>query len=317
MPATLSFGSRGQDVQQLQTGLNQSPPSSLSPLTADGIFGAKTLARVKEFQASRSLAVDGIVGPQTWGALQSAKPVETPPRQGLNCGTSDPANVSLVQSTRQQFVASRSSPTVSALRFGGFQRSSAVQTSSGPFRILTPAQQSKATAFFGNSLDFSRIFISNKTGLGGRPFTAAFPDSNQVVQIINCGTFSPSDRLLVHELTHVWQSQHHSDQFHFMTNAVGSQGQAVKDNAAEVFSDPDVLLHTDHPVQFPFSAYAFKPGRPFEEYAAEQMANAFELGEGGVRAHIRSIALNAVDAKNVTALSQIRVGDRRKSGIRF
>ena len=36
---------------------------------ADGIFGQTTESAVKSFQAAERLSVDGIVGPQTWGAL--------------------------------------------------------------------------------------------------------------------------------------------------------------------------------------------------------------------------------------------------------
>jgi peptidoglycan hydrolase-like protein with peptidoglycan-binding domain len=40
-------------------------------VTVDGIFGPLTGQAVRAFQQAKSLAVDGIVGPQTWGALVS------------------------------------------------------------------------------------------------------------------------------------------------------------------------------------------------------------------------------------------------------
>src|SRR5512132_1229397 len=38
-------------------------------VTADGIFGSNTDAAVRAFQQRKGLAVDGIVGPNTWSAL--------------------------------------------------------------------------------------------------------------------------------------------------------------------------------------------------------------------------------------------------------
>jgi murein L,D-transpeptidase YcbB/YkuD len=41
------------------------------PVVIDGIYGPGTQAGVSTFQAKKLLTVDGIVGPQTWGALDS------------------------------------------------------------------------------------------------------------------------------------------------------------------------------------------------------------------------------------------------------
>lgn len=66
---TLRWGSIGQDVRNLQAALNLWPGSTRQPLNADGIFGPKTNARVREYQQGNHLVCDGIVGPLTWGAL--------------------------------------------------------------------------------------------------------------------------------------------------------------------------------------------------------------------------------------------------------
>lgn len=64
---TLRRGSRGAEVEQLQNKLN---------LAIDGIFGAITEEAVKEFQKTKGLSADGIVGEQTHAAL-GASIVET------------------------------------------------------------------------------------------------------------------------------------------------------------------------------------------------------------------------------------------------
>lgn len=65
----VSYGSKGSDVTELQKLLNQNGYN----LSADGIYGAKTQAAVKDYQQKNGLSVDGIVGNNTWGALTKAQ----------------------------------------------------------------------------------------------------------------------------------------------------------------------------------------------------------------------------------------------------
>jgi V8-like Glu-specific endopeptidase len=66
-------GARGPAVTFLQGQLNAQflLPSGRAPLLTDGVFGPRTEAAVRAFQTDRGLVLDGIVGPQTWGALQT------------------------------------------------------------------------------------------------------------------------------------------------------------------------------------------------------------------------------------------------------
>jgi peptidoglycan hydrolase-like protein with peptidoglycan-binding domain len=54
-------------VERLQFMLNF--VKGVDELTVDGIFGPKTEAAVRAFQADENLTVDGIVGRHTWTAL--------------------------------------------------------------------------------------------------------------------------------------------------------------------------------------------------------------------------------------------------------
>ena len=68
---TLSNGNQGAAVKALQLlliGFGYSCGSS----GADGVFGAKTLAAVKNYQKGKGLVVDGIVGTETWTSLLGA-----------------------------------------------------------------------------------------------------------------------------------------------------------------------------------------------------------------------------------------------------
>lgn len=62
----LKNGSKGDDVKALQILLNG---LGYACGAADGIFGAKTVAAVKKYQADKKLTQDGIVGANTWKKL--------------------------------------------------------------------------------------------------------------------------------------------------------------------------------------------------------------------------------------------------------
>ncbi|MBU5614455.1 NlpC/P60 family protein [Geomonas azotofigens] len=69
MNGVLQTGSRGPDVIQLQELLNKLLRPQ-PPLKADGIFGARTENALRRYQAAVGLGIDGVVGPQSWAALQ-------------------------------------------------------------------------------------------------------------------------------------------------------------------------------------------------------------------------------------------------------
>jgi len=62
----LRLSSRGPCVSSLQRRLNVLGFSAGAP---DGVFGNITDAAVRNFQRSKGLTVDGVVGPKTWAAL--------------------------------------------------------------------------------------------------------------------------------------------------------------------------------------------------------------------------------------------------------
>ena len=67
----LRVGSRGNDVERIQFWLQQLAQfnHNLPTLAVDGIFGSGTEAAVKAFQKEFKLPVDGIVGTNTWSAI--------------------------------------------------------------------------------------------------------------------------------------------------------------------------------------------------------------------------------------------------------
>jgi peptidoglycan hydrolase-like protein with peptidoglycan-binding domain len=73
---TLRNGSSGSDVKKLQKTL-QSLGYDVGKTGADGIYGSKTAAAVKQYQKDNGLAVDGIAGKNTLGSLYSTTPAKS------------------------------------------------------------------------------------------------------------------------------------------------------------------------------------------------------------------------------------------------
>ena len=99
----VGYGSQGSDVTELQKLLNQNGYT----LDVDGIFGDKTQAAVKDYQKKNNLAVDGIVGTNTWGALTAAQTGQT--------ATTDPTNTATTQGT----TTTQNAPTTQGSNNGG------------------------------------------------------------------------------------------------------------------------------------------------------------------------------------------------------
>lgn len=70
---TIRKGSTGEDVKYCQQ-LLMKLGYDLSPYNDDGKYGNKTVAAVKAFQSANKLNPDGVVGPLTWSALETAVP---------------------------------------------------------------------------------------------------------------------------------------------------------------------------------------------------------------------------------------------------
>jgi hypothetical protein len=64
----LRRGSSGKKVQEVQNALRVAG----IPVVKDGVFGPATETAVKQFQRSRGLTSDGVVGRRTWAALRKA-----------------------------------------------------------------------------------------------------------------------------------------------------------------------------------------------------------------------------------------------------
>ena len=103
----VGYGSQGSEVTELQKLLNQNGYT----LDTDGIFGTKTQSAVRDYQQKNNLAVDGIVGNNTWGALTKA-PAASAPAVSAPPATQPAAPATKTESTGFEYGEYKPSDTV-------------------------------------------------------------------------------------------------------------------------------------------------------------------------------------------------------------
>jgi hypothetical protein len=268
------------DVKTVQELLNRVPPGHggpAIPLKVDGLCFGKTTASIERFQkvACEFKWPDRLVAPnrKTWFELEkydrpvlpgvpAAPDVDEAPRK---CGTHLPElGASLAPGgASSSFFVGRYLPVP-----------------------LDAWQRSVARSVFGTSLDLDAIFVVYRAVPGGaKGVCLVGPLKGQNTLILSTSV----KELLIHELTHVWQSQHHSVPGKYMWNSLASQRLAEQRGE---------------------SAYWFVPGKPFGEYAAEQIADQVEAGEDPIIAHVRSRFARFKDPLNTMSLQTPRTEPR-------
>ncbi|MES2155571.1 MAG: phage tail tip lysozyme [bacterium] len=167
---TLRRGSKGPSVTELQDALNGA--GAQPPLVPDGDFGPKTLDAVLAFQTQRGLVVDGIVGPQTWAALDGSTapapptPVPMPPSPMTADWTVVPADGRMLYAMEILVNAYGYPVNGAAGLVGNLHAESGVI----PNRLegSQAASPMRAPDFVGRPADFTADQVMNRNGPGQR-----------------------------------------------------------------------------------------------------------------------------------------------------
>jgi hypothetical protein len=268
-----SVGANGKnmktDVETVQKLLNRVPPDKGgpgTPLKVDGLCWQKTTGAIERFQKTGCgfKWPDRLVSPgkRTWIELDKYdQPAAPPPAaEEPKCGRYQPELASSLApgGTTKSFFVGKYLPVP-----------------------LDAWQRTIAQSVFGTSLDLDAILVVYRKPPGAKGMCIGGPLPGQSTLILG----SSVKELLIHELTHVWQSQHHSVAGKCMWNSMESQ--KLADARDE-------------------SAYWYIPNKPFGQYAAEQIADQVENGEPPIVAHIRSRAVRFHDPFNIESLKTPR-----------
>lgn len=96
----LKFGSRGDDVYELQRLLNNYGYG----LDMDGKYGEKTQSAVQDYQSKNGLSVDGIVGTHTWGKLNTpTTPASVQAQQSNPAGNNTSNKLASLESSKPTY----------------------------------------------------------------------------------------------------------------------------------------------------------------------------------------------------------------------
>jgi hypothetical protein len=142
-------------------------------------------------------------------------------------------------------------------------------------RSLNQQEKDLANTVFNNSVSFDNVYIGNRTGLGGIPWTETTYDELEGTRfIIHLGITGYNDatseaeissdykrktrNIFIHELVHVWQGQH--------SKIPGSY------QASSFLGQIWSLITTGERK----SAYQYKAGESWDSYNVEQQAKIVE-----------------------------------------
>lgn len=119
-------------------------------------------------------------------------------------------------------------------------------------RYLTQLEIAFARPVFRNSLPWARIQLTDKVGLGGRPYTWGRTINVDRTHFKEMDKSTGGRPLLIHELVHVWQHEHGAHPSGYIFGSLAAQ------------------------MQHGSAAYNYQPGRKWGDYNPEQQAKIVE-----------------------------------------